>query len=438
MEFLKTLTAGESFISPISSLSSQRTPLPPCTLSSPLTAVHAAVVLEILCDELEAISATFAAPKPELRSTESIAFSKANRSKFTVLPKSLKGPRQFSLVHNYSTLIPRKMLKGLKEMRFWTSDDLQAVMAEGKVKTHTASGKYQRDRTFLQMTAENALQELLQTGTFHQLHKTIEDEKDALRTFWNTCLIIPREYAYIRQLKEELQQVKKSKWVKLKELDQEIFRLNDQLLEQDRRVHLEAKFVEKQVKMIVKRFKRRHRQVVQENNETLAVWQKKLCEEDRVHSEMMAYLRITIERVNDLLMHWQEKYERDLTQLVTTIEEMVENRLRDQDRSDYIYSVIARHEPIVIDERRLSVLGAQKQQRKERENLSSVKIQAWWRGTMVRKELGPFNRSLASETAVPVDDFEHPQERTMYRSSNLQASRMARTVIRNGAAATFC
>ena len=49
--------------------------------------------------------------------------------------------------------------------------------------------------------------------------------------------------------------------------------------------------------------------------------------------------------------------------------------------------------------RRLSVLGAQKQQRKERENLSSVKIQAWWRGTMVRKELGPFNRYYKSGKA---------------------------------------
>ncbi|GFR75712.1 hypothetical protein ElyMa_000463000 [Elysia marginata] len=96
------------------------------------------------------------------------------------------------------------------------------------------------------MAAENAVRELLQTGTFLILRETIKKEKDTLRGFWTTCIAIAKEQERMRYLKGELLRVWGEKWVKMAELDKEIFRLNDQLLEQNRRIHLEANLVEKQ------------------------------------------------------------------------------------------------------------------------------------------------------------------------------------------------
>ncbi|GFS14282.1 hypothetical protein ElyMa_003159100, partial [Elysia marginata] len=71
---------------------------------------------------------------------------------------------EVSLVQRYSTVIPRRMLQGLGDTRYWDASDLQSLMAEAKVKTDTTAGKYQKDRTFLQMAAENAVRELLQVS----------------------------------------------------------------------------------------------------------------------------------------------------------------------------------------------------------------------------------------------------------------------------------
>lgn len=359
------------------------------TLSTPLQALHVAVVMEMLSDELEVLSVTIGAPTPELRSAESILLSQENRPKVTVLPQN-NGDQSISLVQHYTTVIPRRMLQGLHDVRYWTAADLQGRMAEIRLKANTPAGKYQKDRTFLQMVAVNTLQELVQSETFSQLNKMVEVEKNTLRGFWNTCLEIKREQARIKFLKEELKRVSHEKRVKMEELDKEIFKLNDQLLEQNRRSQLETKFVEKQVRMIVKRFKRAHRQAMQTSHEQIALSQKKLSLEFVVHYNIAHYLKEHIKESQELLTYWQDKYERDLPQLITAIEELVENRNRDIERSKYIYRVIARHEPIVLEYRRLKELEEEKRRKKERQIRASIKLQAWWRGTMVRNQIGPF------------------------------------------------
>ncbi|RUS77929.1 hypothetical protein EGW08_014303 [Elysia chlorotica] len=392
MEFLKSLTAEETTASIVSSSTATATYQEPLRmLSCPLAALHAAVVMEMLCDELEVLSGTVAAPNPELRSAMSVILCKEHRSKFTTHPKSGKEPQKFSLVQNYCTVIPRRMMESLKETHYWSLDDLQNVMAESKIKIDTPSGKYQRERTFIHMVADNALRELLRKGTFHRLNMVIEAEKDTLRRFWTICLTMPKKLAYMKELREKLRQVREEKLLRLRELDQDIFNLNDQLLEQSARIQLETKLVEKQVLMIVKRFKRRHRQVVNGNHAALHLWQRKLVQEARVHYAIVTYLKEQLKKVEILLLYWSEKYERDLPLIVTAIEEMQEARQRDLKRMSYIRIMITRHEPIVIEERRLKEIQFQKQRTKEREEWAAVKIQSLWRGTMVRKKLGPYN-----------------------------------------------
>ncbi|GFN85164.1 Iq domain-containing protein g [Plakobranchus ocellatus] len=85
-----------------------------------------------------------------------------------------------------------------------------------------------------------------------------------------------------------------------------------------------------------------------------------------------------------------EKYENDLAVLNVSLEELYAALHKDRQRSKYLQDVIKRHEPIVMEERRLQSLEDKKELLRQRQRRASVRIQAWWRGTMVRKELGRF------------------------------------------------
>ncbi|GFN85166.1 hypothetical protein PoB_001167200 [Plakobranchus ocellatus] len=161
----------------------------------------------MLSDELEILSITVEAPRPEPRSAKSIIHDhRENRPKFLPGVNKQGGLRTFTLKQHYSTVIPRRMMQGLGDMPYWSPSNIQQLvaclqhhdlrlqalrlakasvaglrgqsqtnipgqgnhrlkmseMAGAKIRTDTVAGKYQMDRTFLQLVVDNALRELLQ------------------------------------------------------------------------------------------------------------------------------------------------------------------------------------------------------------------------------------------------------------------------------------
>ncbi|GFR75709.1 IQ domain-containing protein G [Elysia marginata] len=133
---------------------------------------------------------------------------------------------------------------------------------------------------------------------------------------------------------------------------------------------------------------------MQQYQDEVKMWQKKVSLEYVAHYNIVLYLKDHINELNEMLVYWQDKYDADHPHLVNAIEEMVESRNRDRKRTAYIRRIIARHEPIVLEDRRLKALAVEKQQRKERQHQACVKLQSLWRATMVRKELGPFGEYM--------------------------------------------
>ncbi|GFN85165.1 hypothetical protein PoB_001167100 [Plakobranchus ocellatus] len=80
----------------------------------------------------------------------------------------------------------------------------------------------------------------------------------------------------------------------MKELDVEIFKQRDSFMEGEKRIEMEHRLVEKQVHMVVKRFKRRHRHVMQDYHARVDEWRKRVAIEFKVHLEIVSHLRKVI------------------------------------------------------------------------------------------------------------------------------------------------
>ncbi|XP_024946062.1 dynein regulatory complex protein 9 isoform X2 [Cephus cinctus] len=114
---------------------------------------------------------------------------------------------------------------------------------------------------------------------------------------------------------------------------------------------------------------------------------KKEC---RVNEEIVRYLLENISLNENQITYWQQRYdteaktyETEICQLRSEIETRQElvGKLKEEflGKQEFIDAYLAEKEAI-----------RKRREREEHERTSAIKIQAWWRGVMVRRKLGPY------------------------------------------------
>lgn len=99
-----------------------------------------------------------------------------------------------------------------------------------------------------------------------------------------------------------------------------------------------------------------------------------------------------INHYKELLSFWQKKYNDELTELKNQIE-IISKQINE------IGIKMKNHQEIYLDRQKFidEYLKQKAEEQKELEFKekrinSAIKIQAWWRGVMVRKHLGPYRK----------------------------------------------
>nr|XP_012332049.1 IQ domain-containing protein G isoform X4 [Aotus nancymaae] len=115
-------------------------------------------------------------------------------------------------------------------------------------------------------------------------------------------------------------------------------------------------------------------------------------EETRVHMEIEMFLRKEQQKLEEKLEFWMEKYDKD-----TEMKQKELNALKAAKASDLAHlqdlaKTIREYEQIIAADRIEKEKSRKKVERDLLELKSVLKIQAWWRGTVIRKEIGGFRR----------------------------------------------
>lgn len=120
--------------------------------------------------------------------------------------------------------------------------------------------------------------------------------------------------------------------------------------------------------------------------------QRKSNEEERIMSEMEVFCKHQMDKLEGMTQHWIERYNKELVELDENLRlariqiESLQMCIRDMQDS-----FNGRQEEIdeYLEQKRLEDEARQLEQKKWD---SAVRIQAWWRGTMVRNCLGPYRK----------------------------------------------
>ncbi|XP_066097567.1 dynein regulatory complex protein 9 isoform X3 [Saccopteryx bilineata] len=218
--------------------------------------------------------------------------------------------------------------------------------ARQTVMTTETLKKIQMDRQFLSDVITDTMQELQNSGTFTTLLKSLSEERENKMHFYD---IIAREEngrKQIKYLQKQLLNVKKEWQAEVENQNTYIARLKDQLQELKAKTDMENHYMKRNTELQISQTQKKCNKTEELLLEEIEKLRLKIEEENQIHTQIEVFLR-------------REQQVREYEQVIT------------EDR---------------IEKEKIK----RKVEQSTLELKSIIKLQAWWRGTMVRNEIGGF------------------------------------------------
>lgn len=106
--------------------------------------------------------------------------------------------------------------------------------------------------------------------------------------------------------------------------------------------------------------------------------------------EIENFLRHYYKKVEEKLEYWADKHENDTDAKDKEINALKESRAENLEMLQRFASECRTFEETIIADRAQKEAERRKREQDAMELKSILKLQAWWRGTMVRRNLGPY------------------------------------------------
>lgn len=155
---------------------------------------------------------------------------------------------------------------------------------------------------------------------------------------------------------------------------------------------MEGKYIKKDAEVRVSCTQKRCQQGENSLKEDLETLHYKIDEEARVNSEIETYLRQHHQILEEKVEYWMDKYDRDVEQKQHELDVLKASKANDLAKLQELTQKYSEYEKVVIEDRVAKEQARRKAEQELEELKSAVKIQSWWRGTMVRKQLGPYSK----------------------------------------------
>ncbi|KAM5335109.1 dynein regulatory complex protein 9 isoform 4-T8 [Glossophaga mutica] len=251
--------------------------------------------------------------------------------------------------------------------------------------------KIQIDRQFLSDVITDTMQELQNSGTFTNLLKSLREERDNKMHFYN---IIAREEngrKQVKYLQKQLLNVKRERQVEVQCQNEYIAHLKDQLQELKAKTNMENHYMKKNAEVQISQTQKKCNKTEELLLEEIEKLRLKTEEENQIHFAIEMFLRKEQQKLEEKLEFWMEKFDKDTEMKQNELNALKSAKASDLGHLQDLARMIREYEQVIIEDR--------VEKEKNRKNLeqallelkSIIKIQSWWRGTVIRNEIGGFS-----------------------------------------------
>lgn len=250
--------------------------------------------------------------------------------------------------------------------------------------------KIQNDRQYFSDVIANAMKEMQDSGSFRSLLETLGKERDNRINFHDVITREEKGRRQIKSLQKQLVDVKKERQMQVQNGNEYIAHLKDQLQEMKAKTNLENLYMKRNTELQISQTQKKCNRAEELLLEEIEKLRMKTEEENRVHMEIEMFLRKEQQKLEEKLEFWMEKFDKDTEAKQNELNALKAAKASDLAHLQDLAKTIREYEQVIIEDRLEKEKTRKKMEQDDLELKSIVKLQAWWRGTVVRKEIGGF------------------------------------------------
>ncbi|XP_059132930.1 dynein regulatory complex protein 9 isoform X2 [Peromyscus eremicus] len=307
----------------------EETPSEVIDLLSLLDVLRVSAVMEDIIDQLSILSYIIPVQYERRQSVS----QKSSHEGTSVVSST----RKTSLTKDRST-VPETKQRGL--------DSILKKPTRQTMMTLETLKKIQNDRQYFSDVIANAMREMQDSGSFKSLLEALGTERDKKMHFHEAITREEKGRREIKSLQKQLIDVKKERQMQVQNGNEYISHLKDQLQEMKAKTNLENLYMKRNTELQISQTQKKCNRAEELLLEEIEKLRMRTEEENRVHMDIEMFLK-------------------------------KEQQIRE-------------YEQVIIEDRMEKEKTRKKMEQDDLELKSIVKLQAWWRGTVVRKEIGGF------------------------------------------------
>ncbi|XP_014779582.1 dynein regulatory complex protein 9 [Octopus bimaculoides] len=252
--------------------------------------------------------------------------------------------------------------------------------------------KINEDRQYVQDIMESVVSDLRKNRSFTSLISAVAKAKKTKRGLHETIEKEQSSHQRLKELMKLVAEVTEEKEREIQNRNEMIAYLKDQIQEMKAKTGMESKYVNKCSKLSVTQTQKICHMAEQHIRKDIDNVEIHLDLETRVNAEIVQYLGKLQMRLDEKLEFWMEKHEKDVEDKQKQLDDLKTLKNTDWKRLVDLTRKYKEYEEVVVEDRIQKEILRRKM---EEENLyikASIRVQAWWRGIMVRKGYGTFRK----------------------------------------------
>uniref|UniRef100_A0A8C6ELQ4 Dynein regulatory complex protein 9 n=2 Tax=Microcebus murinus TaxID=30608 RepID=A0A8C6ELQ4_MICMU len=250
--------------------------------------------------------------------------------------------------------------------------------------------KIQMDRQFLSDVIANTITELEDSCTFTNLLSALSKERENKMHFYDVIAREENGKKKIKFLQKQLLNAKKEWQFEAQNRNEYIAHLKDQLQELKAKTNLENQYMKRNTELQIAQTQKKCNRTEELLLEEIEKIRMKTEEENRIHMEIEVFLKKEQQKLEEKLEFWMEKYDKDTEMKQNELNALKAAKANDLVRLQDLAKTIREYEQVIIEDRIEKEKSRKKIEQDMLELKSIIKLQSWWRGTVVRREIGTF------------------------------------------------
>ncbi|NXG26344.1 DRC9 protein, partial [Grallaria varia] len=250
--------------------------------------------------------------------------------------------------------------------------------------------KIQADRQYASDVITITMKMMQESGTFSSLTEANDREKEKKRKLYDILIREEEGKKEIKSLQKQLQDIKRKTERDLQNRDKIIDRLKEKLQEKTAKLNIESSYTKKNTDLQVHQTQKKHSNEENALDMEIQKLRSKTEEENQLHTVNENFLKQQYRRAEEKLEYWMEKYENDTGMKDEELDDLRALKAENLEMMQQFAKECLTFEETIITDRSEKEAQRKQREREALEQKSILKLQAWWKGTMVRRFLGPY------------------------------------------------